>query len=60
MVYYISNSAAYFGGEVRVRVRGSQEGGVRVWILELNSTSSQFSDQIITHYEQMLSPYVLA
>jgi hypothetical protein len=34
--------------EVRVRVRGSEGGGFRVRILELNSTGSQFSDPMIT------------
>jgi hypothetical protein len=34
--------------ELRVRVRGSEGGGVRVGILVLSSTSKKYSDPIIT------------
>ena len=33
----------FLNGEVRVRVRGSEEGGVRVRILELSSTTGEYS-----------------
>jgi hypothetical protein len=34
--------------EVRVRVRGSEEGEVRVRILELSATTGSYSDSLIT------------
>lgn len=40
-----------FSGDIRVTVRGSDGGEVRVMILELSSTSSRFSDPIITSCE---------
>ena len=44
MVHCISFKTACSSGEVRVR--GSEEGGVR--ILKISSTSSQFSNPMIT------------
>ena len=50
---------AFLRGEVTVRVRGSEVGGVRVRILDLSSITEEYSSSLSTsRYSMMRGTYV--